>query len=162
VLPADFAGRSELLADLDAAAAAGTTLVCAPPGYGKTLVLTDWATRPPPVETAWVTIDGGDNDPRRLWTSVLAALACHTALQATISLQLAVAPSGRADAGALLDSLEHDTSLLSAVGRQRDAYRLQPLLRTYLLADVRRGERHRARLARAPVSTVAPSSTRFG
>ena len=66
LLPADFVERGGLLADLDAAAAAGTTLVCAPPGYGKTLVLTDWATRPLPVETAWVTIDGGDNDPRRL------------------------------------------------------------------------------------------------
>ena len=84
LLPADFVERSELLAELDAAAAAGaTTLVCAPPGYGKTLLLTDWATRPPPVETAWVTIDGGDNDPRRLWASVLAALAGHTSLQAS-------------------------------------------------------------------------------
>lgn len=63
VVPAEFVERGELLADLDAAAA-GTTLVCAPPGYGKTLMLTDWATRPPPVETAWVTIDGDDNDPQ--------------------------------------------------------------------------------------------------
>jgi LuxR family transcriptional regulator, maltose regulon positive regulatory protein len=348
VLPADFVERSELRAELDAAAAAGTTtLVCAPPGYGKTLVLTDWATRPPPVETAWVTIDGGDNDPRRLWASVLAALAGHTSLQAStaipsslawsaavhtefvaelvdelhslpnpirlilddvdqltdpealrglqilagnvpspihlvlssrfdpplglnrlrrsgrlreiradrlrftsaesttllaraglrltapqverlrqrtngwaaglrlaalaisdvpdpdrfvaefsndtrcvadyltgeildrlrpdtlaflraismtdpLSPELAVALSGRADAGAPLDSLEHDTSLLSAVDRQRDAFRLQPQLRTYLLADVRRDERQRARPARTPVSTVAPSSNRFG
>ena len=300
-------------------------------------MLTDWATRPPPVETAWVTIDGGDNDPRRLWASVLAALAGHTSLQAStlipsswawsaaehtefvaelvdelhslpnpirlilddvdelsdpealrglqilagnvpsqvhlvlssrfdpplglnrlprsgqlreiradrmrftstesatlsaraglrltapqlkrlhqrtngwaagrrlaalavtdvpdrdrfvaefsddgrcvadyltgeilnrlrpdtlaflraisipdpISLQLAVALSGRADAGALLDSLEHDTSL----PRRQPSLRTQ--LRTYLLADVRRDERHHARLARAPVSTVAPSS----
>ena len=321
LLPADFVERGELLAELDAAAAAGTTLVCAPPGYGKTLVLTDWASRPPPVETAWVTIDGGDNDPRRLWASIVAALAGHSSFLSTldpsslawsaaehtqfvaelvdeldslpnpirlilddvdeltdpealrglrilagnvssqvhlalssrldpplglgrlrrsgrlreiradrlrftsaesatlfaraglrvtapqlqrlhrrrtngwaaglrlaalaltdvpdperfiaefatdrrcvadyltgeilsrlrpdtlaflraisiadpISPELAVALSGRADAGALLDSLEHDTSLLSAVDRQRDAYRLQPQLRTYLLADL--------------------------
>ena len=84
-LPADLVERSELRAELDAAAAAGTTVVCAPPGYGKTLVLTDWATRPSPVETAWVTIDGGDNDPRRLWASVPAALAGHTSLQASTS-----------------------------------------------------------------------------
>ena len=64
-----------------------------------------------------------------------------------ISPEQTVALSGRAGAGALLDSLQHDTSLLSAVDRQRDAYRLQPQLRTYLLADVRRHERHRARLA---------------
>jgi hypothetical protein len=36
----------------------------------------------------------------------------------------------------VLDSLEHDTSLLSVADRQRDGYRLQPQLRTYLLADV--------------------------
>jgi LuxR family maltose regulon positive regulatory protein len=64
VLRADYLDRTELLAEL---AAGATTLVCAPPGNRKTLPLTDWATRPPPVETAWVTIDGGDNDPRRLW-----------------------------------------------------------------------------------------------
>ena len=91
LLPADFVERSELRAELDAAAAAGTTLVCAPPGYGKTLLLTDWATRPPPVETAWVTIDGGDNDPRRLWASVLAALAGHTSLQVSTSIPSSLA-----------------------------------------------------------------------
>jgi LuxR family maltose regulon positive regulatory protein len=79
-----------------------------------------------------------------------------------LSPELAVALSGRADAGALLDSLEHDTSLLSAVDRQRDAFRLQPQLRTYLLADRRRDERYLAPPARTPVSTVAPSSNRFG
>ena len=91
LLPADFVERCELLAELDAAAAAGTALVCAPPGYGKTVVLTDWATRPPPVETAWVTIDGGDNDPRRLWASVLAALAGHTSLQASTEIPSSLA-----------------------------------------------------------------------
>jgi LuxR family maltose regulon positive regulatory protein len=79
-MPTDFVERAELLAELDAGDAVGVTLVCAPLGYGKTLLLTHWATRPSPVETAWVTIDEGDNDPRRLWASVLAALAPHTPL----------------------------------------------------------------------------------
>jgi LuxR family maltose regulon positive regulatory protein len=91
VLPADFVERGELRADLDTAATTGITLVCAPPGYGKTLLLTDWATRRPPVETAWVTIDGGDNDPRRLWAAVLAALAGHTSLQASTSIPSSLA-----------------------------------------------------------------------
>jgi LuxR family maltose regulon positive regulatory protein len=55
-----------------------------------------------------------------------------------ISSKLATALSSRPDAGTLLNSLEHDTSLLSAVGWPRDTYRLQPLLRTYLLADLHR------------------------
>ena len=58
-------------------------------------------------------------------------------------------------------SLEHDMSLRSAVDRQCDAFLLQPQLRTYLLADVRHGERYLARPAQAPVSTVAPSSNPF-
>jgi LuxR family transcriptional regulator, maltose regulon positive regulatory protein len=91
VLPADFVERGELRAELDAAAAAGIALVCAPPGYGKTLLLTDWAIRRPPVATAWVTIDGGDNDPRRLWASVLAALAGHPSLQASPLIPSSVA-----------------------------------------------------------------------
>ena len=56
-----------------------SALVCAPPGYGKTMLLADWAhastgsdTGP---DTAWVSLDRDDNDPQRLWTSVVAALA---------------------------------------------------------------------------------------
>ena len=87
LMPADFVERTELLAELDAGGRAGVTLVCAPPGYGKTLLLMDWATRPSLVETAWVTIDGDDNDPRRLWASVAAALAPHIRLPAPNSIK---------------------------------------------------------------------------
>jgi LuxR family maltose regulon positive regulatory protein len=37
-LPTDFVARPELLAELDAGDAVGVTLVCAPPGYGKTVL----------------------------------------------------------------------------------------------------------------------------
>ena len=46
--------------------------------------------------------------------------------------------TGREDAGSLLDRLTHHTSLLTATGQQRDAYRIQELLRTYLIADLHR------------------------
>jgi LuxR family maltose regulon positive regulatory protein len=47
--------------------------VVAPPGYGKTTVLAQWAERvEPPV--AWVSCDPLDNDPGALWSAVLAAL----------------------------------------------------------------------------------------
>ena len=65
-------------------------------------------------------------------------------------MQLAVALSGRADAGAVLDSLEHDTSCCRPSIGERDGYRVQPQLRTYLLADV---------LARRATSCPAGSST---
>src|SRR4051794_14341307 len=320
-LPIDLVQRTELVAELAAADPSGVTLVCAPPGYGKTLLLAQWTARPSRAGTAWVTLDGDDNDPRRMWASIAAALAPHTSLSASIpsspdwspveqtnfvarllndlwalpdplrlvlddvdeltdpealnglraflrdrpaslqvmlsttldppvglnrlrlsaqlheiradrmrltvaesvilldraglrltsaqveclhrrtggwvaglrlaaialartpdpdrfitefsgdercvadyltgevlnrlpadtlaflrstsiadpvSLELAVELSGRADAGALFDALEHDTSLVSTVGTRRDTYRIQPLLRTYLLADLHR------------------------
>ena len=48
-------------------------LVSAPAGSGKTLLLAEWA-RERATETAWVSLDVDDNDPRRLWSAVTAAL----------------------------------------------------------------------------------------
>ena len=50
-------------------------LVCAPAGYGKTLLLADWSRTSTGVDTAWVGVDRDDNDPRRLWAAVVAAIA---------------------------------------------------------------------------------------
>ena len=64
---------------------------------------------------------------------------------------LAAELSGRQDAGSLLDRLEHQTSLVSPTGPRRDAYSVQELLRTHLLADLHRqgvkrvAELHRVR-----------------
>ena len=74
-LPAQFVTRANLRADLDAGAAADVALVCAPPGYGKTLLLADWAQTSTAMDAAWVGLDPGDNDPRRLWSAVVAAVA---------------------------------------------------------------------------------------
>ena len=65
--------RPRLLARLDEGLARGLVLVCAPAGYGKTVVLADWARRVShPV--AWLSLDAGDNDPARFWRHVVAAL----------------------------------------------------------------------------------------
>ena len=74
-LPPEFVVRPALRADLDAADAADVALVCAPAGYGKTLLLADWARTSTGVDVAWVGLDRDDNDPRRLWASVVAAVA---------------------------------------------------------------------------------------
>jgi LuxR family maltose regulon positive regulatory protein len=58
---------------LDEGLASGLMLVCAPAGYGKTVLLADWARRgPQPV--AWLSLDAGDNDPARFWRHGVAAL----------------------------------------------------------------------------------------
>jgi LuxR family maltose regulon positive regulatory protein len=52
------------------------TLVTAPAGAGKTVLLTSWldsAARPSVV--AWFSVDAGDNDRRRFWAGILTALA---------------------------------------------------------------------------------------
>ena len=42
-LPPELVVRAGLRADLDAASGADAALVCAPAGYGKTMLLADWA-----------------------------------------------------------------------------------------------------------------------
>ena len=73
-VPPEHIRRPALEAALDRGADQGLTLVCAPPGSGKTSLLAAWvrATRGPP--TAWVRLEPEDTDPRRLWAAVLAAL----------------------------------------------------------------------------------------
>ena len=74
-VPPEMVVRAALRADLDTAGRADATLVCAPAGYGKTMLLADWAHTSTGSDTAWVSLDRDDNDPQRLWTSVVAALA---------------------------------------------------------------------------------------
>jgi LuxR family maltose regulon positive regulatory protein len=68
--------RQRLTDRIQAGVQGPLTLLSAPPGSGKTTVLgawyrvisgSDWA-------VAWVSLDGGDNDPVRFWSHVLAAL----------------------------------------------------------------------------------------
>ena len=49
------------------------TLLCAPAGYGKTTLLSEWI---PEYEhcVTWLSLDEGDNDPARFWRHFLAAL----------------------------------------------------------------------------------------
>jgi LuxR family maltose regulon positive regulatory protein len=72
-LPAEFTPRPLLREQLDAATAAQVTVISAPAGSGKTLLLADWVRAGGP-ETAWISLDRDDNDPRRLWSAVIAAL----------------------------------------------------------------------------------------
>ena len=71
-LPPDLVHRTELLRQLDAVADVG--LVSAPAGYGKTLLVAEWARASTETDTAWVRVDR-DDDQRRLWSAVLAAVA---------------------------------------------------------------------------------------
>jgi LuxR family maltose regulon positive regulatory protein len=65
--------RRRVMRLLEAGAGRPLTVVCAPAGFGKTTALAQWAeTAPHP--TAWLTLDAGDDHPRRLLTHLAAAL----------------------------------------------------------------------------------------
>jgi LuxR family transcriptional regulator, maltose regulon positive regulatory protein len=56
-------------------------LVAAPPGFGKTILVTQWRSSPINHKPfAWVSLDRADNDPVRLWWHVISSLhlACPT------------------------------------------------------------------------------------
>ena len=75
-LPASRPGqvlRPRLTARLDEGLARGLVLVCGPAGYGKTVLLADWARRGEH-PAAWLSLDAGDNDPARFWRHAVAAL----------------------------------------------------------------------------------------
>jgi LuxR family maltose regulon positive regulatory protein len=64
--------RDRLLAAVDATPAGGVCVVVGGPGFGKTELLLDWASRPG-VVGAWLTAARSDNDPARFWRHLAAA-----------------------------------------------------------------------------------------
>jgi hypothetical protein len=50
-------------------------LLCAPAGWGKTTLLSEWLASPEePRPCAWVSLDAADGDPSRFWSYVIGAL----------------------------------------------------------------------------------------
>lgn len=77
-LPPGAVRRPALVDALRAGRDADLTLVCAPGGFGKTTLLTEWAgaelETDRPAGFAWVTLDPRDREPVRFWRHVIAAL----------------------------------------------------------------------------------------
>lgn len=68
-----FVPRPRLACRLDEGLARQLILVCAPAGFGKTVLLADWA-RSSGHPVAWLSLDAADNDPARFWRHAIAAL----------------------------------------------------------------------------------------
>ncbi|KQR11918.1 hypothetical protein ASF78_12005 [Cellulomonas sp. Leaf334] len=73
--PAVLVERLRLLDLLDAAADVPVTVVAAAAGWGKSTLLSSWAsTTTTLASTAWVSFDRADDEPSRFWTYVATAL----------------------------------------------------------------------------------------
>lgn len=65
--------RPRLLESLNEGLARRLTLVCAPAGYGKTGLLSEWA-RNAPAKAIWISLDEGDNDIARFFRYLVASV----------------------------------------------------------------------------------------
>ena len=67
--------------------------VVAPPGYGKTTLLSQWAERIGQ-QVAWVSCEKADNDPVALWTAVITAIGQIAPVSPAASQLLATSGGG--------------------------------------------------------------------
>lgn len=67
------AARARLIERMNEAVKHPLTLICAPAGYGKTTMLSEWIPQNEHCVT-WVSLDEGDNDPVLFWRYFIAAL----------------------------------------------------------------------------------------
>ena len=71
----EWVNRPRLIRELTRAASAKLVLVNAPAGSGKTTLLAQWrSTAAEGRPVAWLSLDRGDDDPRRLWGHIVSAL----------------------------------------------------------------------------------------
>ncbi|MDQ1462197.1 MAG: LuxR family transcriptional regulator, maltose regulon positive regulatory protein, partial [Actinomycetota bacterium] len=67
--------RRELFAVLDRALSGRVTVVSAPPGSGKTVLLRSWLEQAEPgLRVAWVSLERGESDAQRFWLSLVGRL----------------------------------------------------------------------------------------
>ncbi len=100
-----FVARPVLLERLSAAGPGTVTLVCAPAGSGKTVLLRSWAAELTEA-VAWVTVDRDERDAQRFWLHVIDSLA--DAVGDDVVERVSPAPSfaGSAVVERLVDQLE--------------------------------------------------------
>ncbi|MGB3440875.1 MAG: LuxR C-terminal-related transcriptional regulator [Actinophytocola sp.] len=73
--PSQLISRPRLLTVLERASDSMVTLVSAPAGAGKTLLLAEWARAHDASRIVWVSLDTDDNEDHRFWSALLDALS---------------------------------------------------------------------------------------
>jgi LuxR family transcriptional regulator, maltose regulon positive regulatory protein len=79
-LPRHWIRRDRLHRQLSAAVQNRLTLVTAPPGAGKTALLSDWAQGCTGVEVAWLTVDADDDQAEAFWRHLAIAVGIDAGL----------------------------------------------------------------------------------
>jgi hypothetical protein len=104
--------RPVLLGLLDAGAGTQVTVVTAPAGSGKTVLVRSWLeARGLADRAAWVSVERGERDPQRFWGALAAEVSRAAALDTRVD---AVAPAPAFNAGALIARLTR--ALLAGAG----------------------------------------------
>src|SRR5690242_14346475 len=65
--------RVRLLELVEQGAQLKLTLICAPPGFGKTTLVAEWHQAHPEKPLAWISLDEADNEPVRFLRYLVAA-----------------------------------------------------------------------------------------
>ncbi len=167
--------REGLFDRLSAIPRGGVGLVCAPAGSGKTVLLRSW-TEKTRDRVAWVSVEPGERDAQRFWTSVVDALTAATGRRHLVE-PIAPSPSFRGSAlverlFTALESLEepvllviddlHELSSDKALDCLKQLLARAPENLTTVLATREDGEigLHRLRLA-GELSEIRADSLRF-
>src|SRR4029078_6065727 len=72
----DRVPRLRIIQQFDTSLQSPLPLICAPAGFGKTTLITDWYEQPdlPRLSLAWLSLDDDDNDPIRFMRYLISAL----------------------------------------------------------------------------------------
>jgi LuxR family transcriptional regulator, maltose regulon positive regulatory protein len=101
--PPSVVARPELFDRLSAGFAGGVTVVSAPPGSGKTVLLHSWIDEANLADrAAWVSVRRDEQDPQRFWLSVLEQLRAAVGSDAVLA---PLAPSPQFDGAGLVQRL---------------------------------------------------------
>ena len=101
--PPSVVARPELFERLSAGFAGGVTLLSAPPGSGKTVLLHSWIEEANLADrAAWVSVRRDEQDPQRFWLSVLEQLRAAVGSDAVLA---PLAPSPQFEGSGLVQRL---------------------------------------------------------